>query len=116
MSLEFYSSKTQKAKKNHECYLCHQQIAAGEAYIRNAGKYEGDFFDLKFHLPCENLVQKFVDGQCEEEFTDDDVIADISQCVCCDCEQENKCPFTRHGRARCEKVIATYRTPEVHNE
>ena len=54
--LEFSTRRIQKARKQHKCNLCLDAIREGSIYIRETGKYDGDFFDECFHPICENIV------------------------------------------------------------
>ncbi len=72
---KFSSSREVKARKPHHCGECHRTIAAGERYVKTAGKSaDGDFFSETTCLHCEAasgwLVREcngYIFGQVEEE-------------------------------------------------
>ena len=43
----------QKAKKEHKCSWCGEQIEIGETYYYQAGTYYGDFQVTKLHEDCD---------------------------------------------------------------
>jgi hypothetical protein len=46
------AESTQKAKKEHKCSWCGQQILVGEMYLRSRVVFEGDPQTNKFHPEC----------------------------------------------------------------
>jgi hypothetical protein len=70
MSFELLSERTRTAKKIHRCIWCGEHIAAGERYVSQAGKYEGDFQFSRFHPECHKAMQDhFLNNRDEDEFT-----------------------------------------------
>ena len=61
MSLEFYNNtKISKSRKEHTCDLCRGEIKVGNAYRRESGKFDGEFFDNCLHTHCNNMIQWFI--------------------------------------------------------
>lgn len=56
---EFFHSSTRRARKQHECCECREQIMPGEAYQRCVGKWDGIFSEYKTCLPCSRIRQDF---------------------------------------------------------
>lgn len=52
MSCTTIGETTQKAKKEHRCSWCGQQILVGESYLRSRVVFEGDPQTNKFHPEC----------------------------------------------------------------
>jgi len=50
---EFYVEKRVRARKAHECFECHRQIAPGEIYLHAAGKHDGEMF---WHKTCQHCA------------------------------------------------------------
>lgn len=43
--MSFYSEQHIKhSRKAHTCSLCGKEIPVGDPYVRETGKYDGDFF------------------------------------------------------------------------
>jgi hypothetical protein len=53
MSATFATGATVRARKAHQCGECFRQIEPGEHYVRNAGKWEGDFWSMKTCAHCD---------------------------------------------------------------
>ena len=47
------------ARKEHICYLCGQKIGRGESYREHVGKFCGDFYSLKLHMDCHQMVEAY---------------------------------------------------------
>jgi len=61
MSAGFASERTVTAKKEHQCGECWRTIDKGETYERLAGKWEGDFWDMKSCTHC-SAFRKIIDA------------------------------------------------------
>jgi len=61
MSDGFASERTVTAKKEHQCGECWRTIGKGETYERLAGKWEGDFWDMKSCTHC-SAFRKIIDA------------------------------------------------------
>lgn len=104
--LEFYTSNYHKARKVHTCDLCNETINIGEKYHRNSGKYNDRMFDNKYHIECQNIIDKFCDENGDAEY-DNDWIYDWlheNYCYACihgddnqdDCDKDTiTCPLIR---------------------
>lgn len=104
--LEFYRERKATARKIHFCDTCKDMIGIGEQYVRSTAKYQGDFFDLKQHVDCSAVVDRYCDAIDEYEYDPDEVHNWLRTDVCCDlCAEEERddclcSPF------RCPKVLA----------
>ena len=56
---EFYETKHPKARKEHRCEDCREIIPVGAKYRRDAGKFDGDFFDIVTCLICDEIRSAF---------------------------------------------------------
>ena len=45
--MEFYNSNYRTARKTHKCEFCGKEIAIGERYSYESGKFDGVFFRKK---------------------------------------------------------------------
>lgn len=52
MYYEAISDTSPKAKVNHQCIWCGEDIKIGEIHRRIVSKYMGDFQDHRFHSEC----------------------------------------------------------------
>lgn len=63
-----------KARKEHTCDFCGLKIEVGETYEDQTCVYDGEIYQWKSHLSCEELTQKlkmFVDCWHDEGLTMD---------------------------------------------
>lgn len=89
--LEFYNFKEPKAKKEYRCDLCGQTIHKGEKYHRYSGKYDGQMFDEKYHLSCQNIIQAYCNAMDEREYNEDSIQDWLHDTHCHDCKQHDDC-------------------------
>ena len=68
---EFNSKYIRTARTIHVCDLCGMHIQKGERYHNLVGKYEGDFYDMKFHQGCYEALEAYWDEYPGEEWTTD---------------------------------------------
>lgn len=66
--MEFYTAAIYKAKKEHVCHICNETIHKGQLYEYESGKYEGDFFSRKSHIPCAKARDEYLATQEENEY------------------------------------------------
>lgn len=59
---EFYSERTVKARKQHQCCECGRAIAIGEQYEHVSGKTEGDIWTARTCAECAEIREAFVCG------------------------------------------------------
>ena len=81
MSMEFYTEKMVKARKQHRCHICGCEISIGEVYSRESGKYDGAFFDRCTCGDCYNHRDEYC-SEVEPEY-DDWAICDYLQEAYC---------------------------------
>ena len=88
--LEFSNNVYVKARKRHKCNLCHEIIEKGEIYNRYTGKYDGNFFDLKYHLTCMNFITTYGKDMEETEYDEESVYEYIEEKHCLGCQYYEK--------------------------
>ena len=96
--LDFYNSKYVKAKKCHICDLCGGLIQKGEVYHRYAGKYDGDFFDDKFHKDCQKIISQYCEENNESEYDNDSIQDWLHDKYCHECKHDE------YNGGDCEEV------------
>lgn len=52
MSTQFISSRTVRAKKQHDCIWCTEKIEIAEIHSQEVLRMDGDFQDNRFHTEC----------------------------------------------------------------
>ena len=70
MKAQFASSRPVRARKTHTCMECLRAIRPGEFYLREAGCWEGDFWQQKTCMHCGALRELVaeVDGGYMENY------------------------------------------------
>ncbi len=63
---EFYEQSTVRARKVHKCGECGLEIPKGDQYLREAGKWDGEFMSFATCLLCVEIRSAFV---CDDEYT-----------------------------------------------
>lgn len=66
--MEFYNSNYRTARKTHKCEFCGKEIAIGERYSYESGKFDGDFFERKLCIPCRKMLDAYADETGDGEF------------------------------------------------
>lgn len=66
---EFFLSQTVRARKTHTCYECKSDIAAGEMYVRESGKWDGEFNVYKTCMSCKEIRDLWEKQPYFENFT-----------------------------------------------
>lgn len=89
--MEFYTSKTPKARKTHKCQYCGKEIAKGEKYSYESGKFEGELFTRKLCLTCADILDTYLVDVGENEFDWWEIDDWLTEGYCDECE---------HGRRR----------------
>lgn len=84
--LEFCTYSEPIARKGHKCFLCGEEIHAGEKHIRFSGKCDGMMFDHRFHPLCSWMIEKYCRANDKTEYTEDSVIEWVEETVCYNCE------------------------------
>lgn len=109
MSCEFYREDHPTARKQHKCSLCYGEIKPGEKYAHIVCLCSGyDIYDGKLHETCEDIQQRFMNANQDEEFDEEWVLDDIAERVCYGCPEKEICEYDYRGVARCQRVIETY--------
>lgn len=57
--MEFFNETYHTARKEHCCECCERKIQIGERYSYQAGKFEGEFFDRRYHIDCSMKMKDF---------------------------------------------------------
>ena len=95
--IEFYKSTCPKARKDHKCDLCGGTIHIGEKYHRYSGKYDGDMFDEKYHLICQNIINSYCDETGDWEYNNDCIQDWLRDKYCYDCkhgaDEDDDCTY-----------------------
>lgn len=106
--MEFYNSRIVTARKDHKCDLCNGLIRKNEKYHRYAGKYDGDFFDNKYHLTCQNIINAFCDDTGDNEYSEDYIADWLHDKYCTDCDdyESDSC---NPNILLCPKIRSHYR-------
>ena len=110
--LEFYTVRKSKSRKQRKCSLCGEIIDIGERYTRYSGKYDGDFFDEKYHISCYNLIDEYCNQSIDNEYDEDWVNDWIVDTVCADCSKRHDDTCTENP-FRCQKVLNTLNCKEA---
>lgn len=89
--LEFYNDKVCKARKSYKCELCGEEIAAGEQYHRQSGKYDGEFFDRCLHMTCNRMIEEYCRAEDEYEYEPENISDWLQERYCCECDEYEEC-------------------------
>lgn len=103
----FCREETPRARKEHRCDLCCGVIEKGERYVHIVSSEDGYIFDKKYHVGCNDLVERYVrdnDGYVEH-FDEYRVMEDIFDRVCTDCVHKEGC---EKEIATCPHVVERY--------
>ena len=65
MSWIFLRQSEVKARKEHKCLCCGEEILVGEKYIERVGTDEKDIISMKMHKECENESSRWDDDDWE---------------------------------------------------
>lgn len=64
------SQKEVTANKEHRCNFCCEKIKQGEKYITSTPKYDGQVYDWKTHIHCNNIADRLrMYDHCQEDDT-----------------------------------------------
>ena len=109
--MEFFNSKYHVARKEHTCEACERKIQIGEKYEYESGKFEGTFFERRYHIECYmNLQDFFSDDPSDDYFTYDNVFdwwleGYCYQCALwydnggeCDCDMDRRIWCTKYQK------------------
>lgn len=103
--LEFYSQTERKARKEHRCSVCQGTISIAEKYIHYVGRYDGIFFDDKYHLTCQAVINEYCGRNGVDVYDSEDLNNWIDAEVCCNlCDIETRDACFGSGM-RCPKVL-----------
>ena len=107
---EFRKETTPRARKEHKCDLCRGVIEVGERYVHIVRSTDGEVFDDKYHIGCCCLIERYVKnmGGYVDPYEDDNVIDDIRDTVCCDCDHIAECGLKYRQIATCPNVVKRY--------
>lgn len=58
--------ETRVARKEHQCYLCGENILVKEIHRHQVGVMDGEYFDsLRFHVECRKETEDWDEGDWE---------------------------------------------------
>lgn len=84
--MEFYSEQHVKsARKPHVCEMCGGTINVGDAYVRENGKWGGDFFSWCLHPHCSSMKAEYACETQEDEFVWEEILEYVSEVYCSKC-------------------------------
>lgn len=58
---DFLTETFPMAKKEHKCYICNELINKGENYVKQVGKFQDNFYDIKLHNNCYSILINYLD-------------------------------------------------------
>ena len=82
---DFYDERRVTARKEHRCFHCGGEIPIGLRYVYICGVYCSDFFIVKSHVNCNDLLQIILDESGDDEFDSDTVITHLHETMCSEC-------------------------------
>jgi len=95
---EILTNEQRKARKQHKCSLCGEDILKGTDYIYVSFTHDGHIYTDKLHIHCDAMwhywISKF--GTLDE-YTNEDILYGIREDVCeqiCDRDQLEECDLT----------------------
>lgn len=101
--MEFFNCRTVKsAKKEHSCHICKGIISIGDSYVKESGKYRGEFFDRASHMVCHHYLRSMLDDSGETEYSEDEVSEYIHETICSLCDKNEDCSLICY---QCERVV-----------
>lgn len=107
--IECCTEKHPTAKKEHKCDLCGGLIYPGGKYYRLSGVDSREFFDQKYHLTCESILQSYAKESGNYDEIDLWNVADwVRERVCEGCKNFNECKKSKKNIFLCEKVMSVY--------
>ena len=88
---EFFNSSEPVARKEHKCECCGRMIKAGERYVRETGKVDGDFFSRAWHLDCKTVMRYYFEWLSidPEWFDYDEAVLAVEDDLCYGCEKSH---------------------------
>lgn len=90
--MQFYNKQTiWKSKKAHQCHVCNMLIPVGSTYIKEIGKYQGEFFSRCSCPSCYSHVSDYLSECGESEYDIDEVHYFVQEQFCDHCDHREKC-------------------------
>ena len=105
--LEFYSERLHIAKKKHICEFCENAILENESYVKEVGKYFGEFFSRCLHERCSALEHDYV-SNVDSDFCWDDIYYHFEANICRQC-----CRYTEDS---CSQDYNIFTCPFLKNQ
>ena len=68
MSFQLIKETWPRARKEHRCIWCHEQIVPGEVHCHSVSTYCGDFQYMRLHRECCEAASEFVKNSRDDEF------------------------------------------------
>ena len=104
--MEFYKRKDVKsARLPHDCHLCGCMIMLHEPYIRESGKWRGEFFDRCSHRHCFNILSRCMTEYELDEYDDDTAEEFARETFCSECDQLETCRIRALQCGRIKRLI-----------
>lgn len=108
--LEFYTDVIHKARKEHKCEFCNDVIKVGKKYHRQSGKYDGEFFDRKIHMECDNMISEYCSENREYDDISYDAVNDwVYEKHCQACPDNDECELLFND---CKLIMNYYKERE----
>ena len=103
VTMQFYNKQTiRKSRKVHQCHVCNMIIPAGSTYIKETGKYRGEFFSRCSCPSCFSHVSTYLSECGETEYDIDEVHYFVQEQFCTHCDLRETCMLSC---LHCDTVI-----------
>ena len=102
---EFSTLRNYRSMKPRTCDLCGGKINVGERYTRYSGKYDGDFFDHKYHITCNAVIDEYCSRTQECEYDEESISEWLNDEVCCNLCNIDTRDDCFHSAMCCHKVL-----------
>lgn len=89
--MSFYAEVEHTARKEHICNQCGQKINKGEKYLKICFKEGNEFFEIKHHLFCDELVNAYCKNSETDDYKEYRVDDWIRETVCEECQYFKRC-------------------------
>ena len=80
--INLIAEKIIRAYKKHRCSLCGKNIEKGTRYVWQKNICDGEFYEFRNHIACNNICNAIWDYADPEEGMDEDLFWDSCQEIC----------------------------------